>query len=122
MVQSPLEVRLERSPQAPGVARNAVADWLRRVPCEQETVDEVILVVSELVTNAVVHAGSAPLIMADFDDGRLRLEVHDDSAEPPRMRPPHHDGFGLHIVSRLADGWGWTPTDPGKRVWVEMLC
>ena len=122
MAMAPFEVRLDRSPHAPSVARHALADWLRRVPCEQGTVDEVVLVASELVTNAVVHARSAPLFKAVFDDGWLRLEVHDDSADPPTMRAPRHDGYGLHIVSQLADGWGWTPTDPGKHVWVEMLC
>ncbi len=122
MAPAAMEVRLERSPYAPTVARHALADWLRQVPCEPETVDEVILVVSELVTNAVVHARSAPLMKAAFDEGRLRLEVHDDSADPPTARPPRRDGFGLHIVSKLADGWGWTPTEPGKQVWVEMLC
>ena len=64
MAMAPFEVRLDRSPHAPSVARHALADWLRRVPCEQGTVDEVVLVASELVTNAVVHARSAPLFKA----------------------------------------------------------
>jgi anti-sigma regulatory factor (Ser/Thr protein kinase) len=122
MALAPFKFRPDQSPDAPRAARRALADWLRRVPCDTATVEDVVLVVSELVTNAVVHARSAPLITAVFDDGRLRLEVHDDSAEPPTMRPPLQDGFGLHIVSRLSDGWGWTPTDAGKQVWVETLC
>ena len=122
MPLTPFELRLDLSPHAPSVARHAVADWLGSVPCDQATIEEIVLVVSELVTNAVVHARSAPLITAVFDDGRLRLEVHDDSLEPPTIRPPVDGGFGLHLVSRLTDGWGWVPTPTGKQVWVETLC
>ena len=123
MELAPFELRLDRFPSAAKAARDAVSEWLRRVPCDEDKIDAAVLLVSELVTNAVIHAGSAPLITAAFDDGWLRLEVHDNSAEPPSVRPPGEaGGFGLRVVSRLSDGWGWTPTEAGKRVWAEVLC
>ena len=123
MERAPFELRLSPSPFAPKAARDAVSEWLRRVPCDEDTLDAMVLAVSELVTNAVVHAGAAPRITAVFDEGWLRLAVHDDSVDPPTVRPPGEaGGFGLRIVSRVADGWGWTRTDAGKQVWVEVLC
>ena len=122
----PLEIRLDRSPHAPSAARHALADWLRRVPCRQDTVDEVILVASELVTNAVVHARSAPLITAVFDDGWLRLEVHDDSAVPPTMRPapPRTASVSTSCRNWLTAGVGHRPTranTSGSRCSVDGL-
>jgi anti-sigma regulatory factor (Ser/Thr protein kinase) len=79
-------------------------------------------VTSELVSNAIVHAGARA-----FDLELLRLEgtsavvviVTDPSPLPPVKRDPAGDaehGRGLLVVEALSARWGWTPSDPGKAV------
>ena len=88
-----------------------------------EYAEDAETVTSELVTNAVTHAG-APA----FDLELLRLEgsgaivivVTDPCPLPPVKRDPTADaehGRGLHVVEALSARWGWTPRDPGKAVY-----
>ena len=85
------------------------------------------LLVSELVTNSVRHAGLAAdgvvHISADVTGGVLRLEI--DNAGTAGMvaaRPPTPEGgFGLHLVEALAHRWGVT-REGFTRVWVELAC
>jgi len=120
------EVRLalERSLQAPRTARSAIGEWLTTQSCSQRVREDSMVVVSELVTNAVVHARSEPLVVATIDDGRLRIEVHDQDPSPPVIAPTADagGGFGMRIVDGLCDAWGWAATDHGKRVWTETRC
>jgi anti-sigma regulatory factor (Ser/Thr protein kinase) len=113
-----------RSTAAPSLARHALAEWLANMPCPHQVASDALLVLSELTTNAVVHAKSAPTIIALFDAGRLRIEVHDQDPAPPRLRdlPGGDGGWGLRVVEATADGWGWRPTSSGKQVWAEFLC
>jgi anti-sigma regulatory factor (Ser/Thr protein kinase) len=119
-----LRVPLERSAHAPSEVRRVLAVWLQNVECSDEIKADAMLVASELVTNAVVHARSAPVMIAVFDDGRRRLEVEDAEPDSPRPRPAGErpGGYGLHIVGRISDGWGSHPTAHGKAVWAEILC
>ena len=114
----------DASPSAPRMAREALRQWLAIASCPDGVTSDVLLLVSELTTNAVVHAGTAATIAASFDDGRLRIEVHDECQMPPRIRdqPDASGGWGLRLVAAIADGWGWNPTLSGKQVWAEMLC
>ena len=120
------EVRLvlKRSAGAPREARHALRDFLATVACPEQLRDDMLLVVSELVTNAVVHARSDPVVVGTFDEGRLRIEVHDDDRSPPIVTPAAgpDGGFGIRLVAELSDAWGWAPTESGKRVWIETLC
>ena len=113
-----------RSTAAPRLARAAVAEWLATVPCPDTVARDAEIVVSELISNTVVHTRSDPTIVASFDDGRLRIEVHDQDPAPPRLRdePGDSGGWGLRLVAAVADGWGWSPTRSGKQVWTEILC
>jgi anti-sigma regulatory factor (Ser/Thr protein kinase) len=113
-----------RSRAAPGLARRALAQWLDTVPCPAPIASDAQLVVSELTANAVVHARSAPIVVASFDDGRLRIEVHDQHPAVPHIceRPGASGGWGLRLVAATTDGWGSTPTSTGKHVWAELLC
>ena len=82
------------------------------------------LVTSELVTNAVVHAASAPHVVVGLHERRLVLEVHDSTREAPVVRTSEGrraGGYGLRLVEALTHRWGWEPTATGKRVWVERL-
>lgn len=117
-----LHVALDRAFGAPAAARHAVSRWLMDHGCPARLVVNMTLVTSELVTNAVVHAGSAPHLTAVIGSGRLRLEVHDEAEEPPVRRASMSvaGGRGLHVVEAVAERWGWSPTERGKYVWAEM--
>ncbi|MFK0191662.1 SpoIIE family protein phosphatase [Kitasatospora sp. NPDC090308] len=80
------------------------------------------LVVSELVTNALLHA-DAPRRLRIFRDRTLTLEVSDAGGQPPRLRTSAEEdegGRGIHLVSELAHRWGSRPTRHGKVVWAEI--
>jgi anti-sigma regulatory factor (Ser/Thr protein kinase) len=114
---------LERVPAAPRIARRNLEHWLRDIGCANW--EDALLVVSELVTNAVVHGQGEPVVVMEFTDDRLRLEVHDEDTRPPVRREPGPDdpgGFGLNIVDRLSEEWGWSTTATGKMVWCHLFC
>jgi anti-sigma regulatory factor (Ser/Thr protein kinase) len=79
------------------------------------------LLVSELITNAVVHAGGTIMMRATFDQHTLRVEVDDGSAVLPQPREPGLNGRGLHIVTALSTKWGISRAGPrGKSTWFEL--
>jgi anti-sigma regulatory factor (Ser/Thr protein kinase) len=81
------------------------------------------VLVSELVTNALVH-GAGPIGVRLDDDGeRVRLEVTDDNGTPTAPHLVDDDrvgGWGLQLVDRLADRWGAEHEHHTTRVWTEM--
>jgi anti-sigma regulatory factor (Ser/Thr protein kinase) len=87
---------------------------------------DAVLIVSELVTNAVRHGG-APTpadeiqIHVAMQDNGLRLEVVDpgEGFEPGAHGPRHDGGYGLHLLDRLAARWGVAGSAP-TIVWLEM--
>jgi hypothetical protein len=83
-----------------------------------------VLVVSELATNAVLHARSGFTVVLQLEaSGSLRIEVLDGSARLPLHRtatPGAATGRGLAIVQGLVSAWGAEPLDKGKRVWVQL--
>lgn len=87
-------------------------------------VDTVVLLVSEVVTNAVLHARSAIRLAIEDRDGVVRVEVHDGSPMPPRMhrfRLASATGRGLRLLEQLSLSWGVEPvTGSGKVVWFEV--
>jgi len=118
-----LRLQLDCDARAPSTARQAVTEWLDALGCSSERRHELLLVVSELVTNAVVHARSASQVVATHRSRRVRVDVYDNDVNPPVVRAPEdHDGpggFGLNMVAAVSDRWGWEPTASGKRVWAE---
>jgi anti-sigma regulatory factor (Ser/Thr protein kinase) len=94
---------------------------------DEALAETLLLLISELVTNAVVHAGT-PSVLRMLLPGRqapgaVRVEVADMSTCPPRQRHADGDetsGRGLELVSGLADRWGWQREGNGKRIWCEM--
>jgi len=83
-------------------------------------VDDLSLLVSELVTNAVIHARSTPQVVVQVRSSILRVEVHDDSPVLPAIRLPDEDrpgGRGLRIVDQVALEWGIERRPGGKAVW-----
>ncbi|MFE7127444.1 ATP-binding protein [Streptomyces sp. NPDC057617] len=103
--------------------RKALADWgLSGLE------DSAVLILSELLSNAGLHARVSPeqVIETHYfrSSGGLRIEVHDGSPERPRPRPANleaSDGRGLLLVEALADAWGVADrAGPGKVVWASL--
>ena len=115
-----MRIRLPSDHQAPGEARAFVRAHLAGTILPGHLpVDDVALIASELVTNAV-HAGALEIdLVLDVTDHDLRLSVEDDAAGWPRvMAVDEHatNGRGLHMVQQLADVLSVTPRARGKRV------
>ncbi|MGD9484782.1 ATP-binding protein [Streptomyces sp. TRM70308] len=116
-------------PRAPGAfarARDLTRSTLRRWGCDADGTDVVVLLVSEMVTNAHRHADSdAALCLSPSPDG-VQVSVQDASPRRPVRRAPDltsgTGGLGLQILERLASRWGVEPHDPGKRVWADVPC
>lgn len=86
-----------------------------------DEVDELLIIVGELVANAIDHTGT-PVHLSFWPEvtGRVRVEVSDSGPGEPELRSPYRDGtrgMGLHLVEHLALSWGVRPLDPGKTVW-----
>jgi anti-sigma regulatory factor (Ser/Thr protein kinase) len=84
--------------------------------------DAMVLVASELASNAVSHART-PYIVELMVDGLARIEVTDGGLAGPQLRLVPGDalhGRGLSIVARLATRWGVTWLDDSKVVWAEV--
>jgi anti-sigma regulatory factor (Ser/Thr protein kinase) len=117
-----LRRRLRPSTDAPRQARRAIGDLLDRLRRTDLTPDAVLLT-SELVANAVEHAGGPIMLTAAYLDATLRVEVHDTRSEPPSLRPltaAEETGRGLHLVRLVADQWATTPQPDGKTIWFEL--
>jgi len=118
-----MQIQLDATLRAPGVARHRLLEWLSEAGCDEGSAADASLIVSELVTNAVVHAHSAPTVVVERSSGRLRLEVSDGDASPPAIRSDAVvGGQGLRLVEQLSTRWGWTPIQGGKVVWAERPC
>ncbi|MFF0855282.1 ATP-binding protein [Streptomyces sp. NPDC003280] len=90
--------------------------WAESAP---ETVDDVLLTISELVTNAHVHANSAADLVLTWDSSCLHVTVHDRSRRLPVPRPADTErpgGRGMLLVDALADTWQTRPCPDGKIV------
>ncbi|MFJ1593022.1 SpoIIE family protein phosphatase [Kitasatospora albolonga] len=112
---------LEPEDAAPGRARRLARRALTRWGLDDLS-DEVELLVSEVVTNAVRYA-ERPVTLRLLRTDILRCEVGDDSPQLPRQRRARETdegGRGLFLVNRLARRWGATRLSTGKVVWFEM--
>ncbi|WP_406136430.1 ATP-binding protein [Streptomyces sp. NBC_01089] len=109
-------------PRARKFTADALADWGGTA-----RTDEVLLCVSELATNALLH-GVPPgrgfrLHLYLERDGLLHVEVHDSGpgeVRVPQECPEADGGRGLLLVAALADKWGVGERNPGKTVWCEF--
>jgi anti-sigma regulatory factor (Ser/Thr protein kinase) len=115
-------VEYEPSPSAAGEAR---AEVRRQLECWglTEQSDTAELLVSELVTNALVHAESRLRLTLTAAHGVLRCEVTDADRHRPRVRrvtETSESGRGMFLVDELARRWGCHPDGPGKTVWFEL--
>lgn len=106
-------------PQARRFAKDTLLAW-----GFDQLLDAAALVVSELATNAVLHARSPFTVRLQVEqDGRLRVEVVDGSVRRPEQRRHSQGattGRGMGIVAELAEDWGVEPQADGKVVWARL--
>jgi anti-sigma regulatory factor (Ser/Thr protein kinase) len=103
-------------------ARSFVADQCRKFLAEEAT-ETAVLLTGELVTNAVVHAGSAFAVEVSTPDSVVRVGVGDDSDVAPKVAQSDtwdDHGRGLAWVQQLSHSWGVMPRHPGKTVWFTV--
>ena len=118
-------VVLEDSPRASGAARAFVRDRLADWRLVADTVETVQLLVSELVTNAVVHAGTTSVLTVTLVDDRLTVRVRDRGrGSGPVLLPDDPTnvfGRGLQLVDALSDRWGTERDDQGSTSWFTLV-
>ena len=104
-------------------ARKRAAEAFTEAELDKNESQILVLLVSELVTNAVVHALPPVELSIDIDRWRTRIEVSDSVGLVPHARsadPGASGGRGLALVETLATQWGTTIGERGKSVWLEL--
>jgi anti-sigma regulatory factor (Ser/Thr protein kinase) len=116
-----LELPAHRS--AAARARRFVSDTLVEWGVEDGAIEDCRLLVSELVTNAILHARSSAFVSLERKRRVVRVTVCDESTIEPRVREYALDavtGRGMLLVDRIARRWGVDARNGGKCVWFEM--
>lgn len=125
MPQRAWTVVLPQHARAAAAARRSAGETLRWWGLG-DVVEVALLVISELVSNAVLHAcASGPSLELRLCAGStwLRIEVHDTDPQPPQLRRPaglDEGGRGLLLVEAITDEWGVYGTPTGKAVWAAL--
>ncbi|WP_380169408.1 ATP-binding protein [Jannaschia sp. R86511] len=86
--------------------------------------DAVELLTVEVVTNALLHAGTQVRVMVERKGPGVQVDVHDGSLVPPHRQHFSRTattGRGVGLLDDLADEWGWRPEADGKTVWFRVL-
>ncbi|MET8111595.1 ATP-binding SpoIIE family protein phosphatase [Streptomyces prasinus] len=112
----------ERIAEARRQLRELLHDW-----GSADQIDSAVLLLSEVLTNVLVHTDAAALLEAEITDGprgrRMRVEVTDAGADLPHLRTPGElasSGRGLLLIELLAHTWGVVPRGKGKSIWFEL--
>ena len=120
-------MRVPHATTSAALVRHELSADLALRGIDPDSIDEVVLVASELVGNAVRHThganGNGLAVDWTLDEAGVTVQVADPSPAAPAPRDPadtEASGRGLHIVQALADDWGVRPTDGGKRVWAHI--
>jgi DNA-binding response OmpR family regulator/anti-sigma regulatory factor (Ser/Thr protein kinase) len=116
-----VDLVLEASLSAPSAARAAIREALAGEP--DDRIDVAVLLVSELLANAVVHAGTGIRLHLDVGPDALRVEVQDSGTQMPDpvvAGVTAEEGRGWLMVMQLSDRCGWSRLPEGKSVWFEL--
>jgi anti-sigma regulatory factor (Ser/Thr protein kinase) len=124
--KSLLELELEQNREAPSLARAAIGSFCENRDIEAATLATLTLLVSEVITNAVIHPDVEPpggvRLSAQIADGLIRVEVTDEGTGfTPQPRDPERleRGYGLFLLERQASAWG-VERRGGNTVWFEL--
>ena len=116
-------VDLPRSLTSVAAARRFVEESVREWKLEQ-LLDDALLVISELVTNAVTHADSSCRVRLSLTPARFRIDVQDNGSGTPEPLPysqTEEHGRGLYMVDAITTAWGLEDVPgEGKLVWAEL--
>jgi anti-sigma regulatory factor (Ser/Thr protein kinase) len=114
----PITITLPRDHGAPGRARALLREHANGL--DRDRLDTAVLLISELVTNAVLHGTGEIRLMIDLAGGGARFAVSDEGGGTPVVRPePGPDGgWGLRLVGQLARRWG--VREGRTQVWFEL--
>jgi len=116
-------VELRGRPASVRKARVFTGDVLADDGVEASVIELAVLLVSELVTNAIVHARGTTCLTVHTDANWVRIEVEDQGRGRPVLRPPTDDqleGRGLRVVDKLATDWGTQRRATHNVVWFEI--
>ena len=119
-----IRISLPQTAASPAEARHLLSRFAFENDLRNQS-GPALLVLSELVTNAVLHGAEPIEVCVSRDGDLLRIEVSDGGPRTDGVRPRSQDdrrpgGRGLHIVNSLAQRWGTTDNDAGKTVWAEI--
>jgi anti-sigma regulatory factor (Ser/Thr protein kinase) len=113
----------ERQATSVGEARSWIDAFLAERAIINPVRDDAQLVVSELVTNALMHGDGALVLRASITDSSVQVSVTDSGDELPEvlpLDPSRIGGLGLVVVDRIASDWGISPFPGGKTVWAAL--
>lgn len=112
-----MTLHIESNFEAPGLSRSSLASIKASLEPRYE---DVLLVVSELVSNCVRHTNTDEIdVRVRSNNGHVRVEVS-DHGPGFTSSTPRRDGLGLEIIEKLADSWGVTPSGDRFTVWAEL--
>lgn len=123
MSREPVSLVLAPDPAAVRRARALVRQVSREAGLSDDVVDSAVLLTSEAVTNAVLHAGTPVDVVVQVDASMARVEIYDgDPALPVVVRagPLAVSGRGLRMIEALAEAWGVQQSGGGKCLWFEI--
>lgn len=118
-------LRLPPEPASASAARRFAAQTMEGWGCDEDVVDTVLLLLSEVVSNAILHARTELEVGLAVRSGVVRVEVVDGAAMPIHRRPSGPDdqsGRGSSLIETLSEAWGTDRMTTGKRVWFEVAC
>jgi anti-sigma regulatory factor (Ser/Thr protein kinase) len=118
-----VRAQFRREREAPAAARHFVADVLNGRGHPARMVEDAMLIVTELATNAVIHAGSPFSVEIRASGSSVSISVGDASRAKPALRhgnPAAVSGRGLRIIDALAASWGVDLAKDGKTVWAVL--
>jgi anti-sigma regulatory factor (Ser/Thr protein kinase) len=110
---------LHELPVMRGRVRALLTEW----EVHDEAAQPTLLVLTELLANAIEHSNAPIRISLGFTTTFVRVQIHDATPQPPQQRPydpTRIRGHGLKIVEALALRRGWTPEPDGKTVWADV--